>query len=77
VKSRLPSIVKTTRLPDFRPSDQGKLMSDADDGTGSSGDPRYENPLGAEKEKPPKVSPGPENDNDNDVMTNDDLPSGG
>jgi hypothetical protein len=58
-------------------------MSDADDQTGGSGDPRFEKPAAGQPEgtKPPKHDPANDNDNnddnDNDVMTDDDLPSGG
>jgi hypothetical protein len=51
-------------------------MSDADDQTGGSGDPNYNNPPAGGKEKSAE-SPSQKDQNDNDIMTDDDLPSGG
>jgi hypothetical protein len=52
-------------------------MSDADDQTGGSGDPKFDKPTPSELGKSPKPSPDNKDENDNDVMTHDDLPSGG
>ena len=54
-------------------------MSDADDQTGGSGDPNFDAPASAEPTSKPGSSPsdGEKDENDNDVMTDDDLPSGG
>jgi len=50
-------------------------VSDADNQTGGSGDPRYETPPSKEPAHKKPAEAG--SDNDNDVMTEDDLPSGG
>jgi hypothetical protein len=49
-------------------------MSDADDQTGGSGDPRFDEPP-ASKSKGKALDK--DQSNDNDLMTEDDLPSGG
>lgn len=52
-------------------------MSDADDQTGGSGDPRFDKPDSAKPNNSEKPTPEDKDQNDNDVMTDDDLPSGG
>jgi hypothetical protein len=55
--------------------DRVEGSSDADDQIGGSGDPKWE-PTESEKQESAKRLHD-EDDNDNDVMTDDDLPSGG
>lgn len=52
-------------------------MSDPDKRTGGSGDPKYEKPSSGEHPKEAEKHSPTADENDNDVMTDDDLPSGG
>jgi hypothetical protein len=54
-------------------------VSDADDQTGGSGDPAFDKPTssGRTGKQPREPSPSEQDENDNDVVTDDDLPSGG
>lgn len=54
-------------------------MSDADNQTGGAGDPNFESPDNTRHTppQPPAQTPGDQDENDNAIMTDDDLPSGG
>lgn len=53
-------------------------MSDQDDQTGGRAGPRFDKPSSSWKgDKESPTSPADKDENDNDVMTEDDLPSGG
>ena len=69
------SIGKMILQHDFHANRLGEALSDADDQTVGSGDPHYDHPPSSKTkldEEPKKDS-----ENDNDVMTEDDLPAGG
>ncbi len=62
---------------DSRTSEEEFSMSDADDQLGGTDDDFAKKPGSPASEDPQPKESGDDPENDNDVMTDDDLPSGG